>query len=514
MWSDLATHYLILDRECTCLLPTIYLTPSSLFPESDCAQPDSDSSSEGVTDSVATCCLQSGSGGAPPSVGIGSTSTEIIGGSADLLSVPSGGAAATAVAGAAQANGRDELTPIQHSKVVMRNKRRNSERPWSVSSLSQLQKAVNRSSVTIGGSEAGGSSNQLFANFSISESALHTLSPGRAGTSKAHIKSSESRSSLKRRKYRMKRRSFVSTLGFSPTTVQLTVFNSVLSGSSLQGKRSDSGSEGGYCGGGGHRESTKTLSKSESFSGNVNGASTATLSGRRGSVTNSNGSVHKLNSRRSINMNTASTSDRDSAEDVAVLAKPAFKLGSATNVYGATNLGALANLSTYNVDSAEEEKPTNVSVQKERVLTSHETVPEDVSYEQAWDDYQEKYNSENYSEGLDTEAAKRLLEFGDDDYRRHIDSQSDCCSSSLSAANNVDSLSPPRHRKFGFDNSIGASAGGHSQQSPTSSLPPGHCDSIASSNSNTLRRRRALEFAEYERRRKNSENSRKRFDGQ
>lgn len=184
----------------------------SLLPslESDCAQPDSDSSSEGVTDSVATCCLKSGSGGTATSAGGAGTSTEILGGSADLLSVPSVGAV---VAGDEVGDG---LTPIQHTKVVMRhNKRRNSERPWSVSSLSQLQKAVNRSSVTIGGSEAGGSNNQLFANFSISESALHTLSPGshtghRASTAKAIIKCAESRSSLKRRKYRMKRRSFVS----------------------------------------------------------------------------------------------------------------------------------------------------------------------------------------------------------------------------------------------------------------------------------------------------------------
>lgn len=157
----------------------------------------------------------SGAGEASSSVGaIGSTSTEKIGGSTDLLSVPATGGADEGTAH--QPSARDEvvdgLTPIQHSKVVMRNKRRNSERPWSVSSLSQLQKAVNRSSVTIGGSEEGGSSNQLFANFSISESALHTLSPGRTSTSKAHIKPSESRSSLKRRKYRMKRRSFVSIL--------------------------------------------------------------------------------------------------------------------------------------------------------------------------------------------------------------------------------------------------------------------------------------------------------------
>lgn len=194
-------------------LTQISLSLPSPITESDCAQPDSDSSSEGVTDSVATCCLQSqtGASGSGTATGIGSTSNA--GGSADLLSAP---ATDDCDAAAAQLNGgRDEevvdgLTPIQHTKVVMRNKRRNSERPWSVSSLSQLQKAVNRSSVTIGSSEAGGSNGQLFANFSISESALHTLSPGRGNSTKAHIKNSESRSSLKRRKHRMKRRSFVS----------------------------------------------------------------------------------------------------------------------------------------------------------------------------------------------------------------------------------------------------------------------------------------------------------------
>lgn len=233
------------------------------------------------------------------------------------------------------------------------------------------------------------------------------------------------------------------------------------------------------------------------------GASTVTLAGnRRGSVTTSNGSVHKASH---SNM---ALSDKDSGEDVAVLAKPAFKLGSTTNVYGASNLGPLAQLSTYNGDS--DENKQGLMLIEERPMSSQENAPEELSYEQAWDDYQEKYNSENYSEGLDTEAAKRLLEFGDDDYRRHIDSQSDCCSrSSMSAANNLDSLSPPRHRKFGVDSS---GTGSVHLQTPERSTP-GQLDSNTSNNSNTLRRRRALEFAEYERRRKSSEGSRKRFDG-
>ncbi|CAH1187979.1 unnamed protein product [Phyllotreta striolata] len=44
--------------------------------------------------------------------------------------------------------------------------------------------------------------------------------------------------------------------------------------------------------------------------------------------------------------------------------------------------------------------------------------------EQAWDNYQENYLSEPYSESHDSDAARRLLNFGED-YRKFIDSQSD-----------------------------------------------------------------------------------------
>ncbi|CAH2054707.1 unnamed protein product, partial [Iphiclides podalirius] len=68
--------------------------------------------------------------------------------------------------------------------------------------------------------------------------------------------------------------------------------------------------------------------------------------------------------------------------------------------------------------------------------------------EQAWDFYQEKYNSEPYSEAPDSDAARRLLEFGDD-YRAYLDSQSDCCSS-LSAQPERES-SPARRRRPAAD---------------------------------------------------------------
>lgn len=108
----------------------------------------------------------------------------------------------------------------------------------------------------------------------------------------------------------------------------------------------------------------------------------------------------------------------ESDEEPQKLVKPDFRLGSITT-YGNNSLGPLAALSNYNLE-------------KEHSSFS----------EQAWDSYQEKYNSEAYSETADADGARRLLDFGDD-YRNFLDSQSDNCSS----AANIDSMSPPRNRK-------------------------------------------------------------------
>ncbi|XP_054272374.1 uncharacterized protein LOC128992693 isoform X2 [Macrosteles quadrilineatus] len=64
--------------------------------------------------------------------------------------------------------------------------------------------------------------------------------------------------------------------------------------------------------------------------------------------------------------------------------------------------------------------------------TAEKALSADSSFsEQAWDNYQEKYMSEAYSEDApDQETARRLLEFGED-YRNFLDSQSDGGASSL-----------------------------------------------------------------------------------
>lgn len=143
----------------------------------------------------------------------------------------------------------------------------------------------------------------------------------------------------------------------------------------------------------------------------------------------------------------APDSEEEHLQQQALMAKPNFKIGSVTRARcGSLNLGSLAALANYNLDGVE---------RTEADLNGTGTGTEEMSSfsEQAWDNYQEKYMSEPYSEDRDTDAARRLLDFGDD-YRNFIDSQSDCASSSLSAAN-MDSMSPPRFRK---NDSLGKSS--------------------------------------------------------
>lgn len=348
----------------------------SSIAESDSAARDSDCS-EGLADSVATCLPGGGSTSQ-------CTSTEIISGSADLLSQKGA------------ASDRDNTFACPSPKVIPRTKRRNSERPWSVSCLSQLtqRSATTRSTEQI--------ANQGLANHSISESALHKLNTS-ANNHNGSIRSSDSRNSLKRRRMRLKKK-----------------------------QRSESGSNNSDSS---HRRSSiiniSKLTKSESFSGSIltEETSSTTIFGTEDS-----------NSSQIVTASTV-TSEMESEEDL--LQKPNFQLGAyASNAFfthSATKLGALAPLGYYTVEPV-------VGMAPVREPSYTGTEDNSNQSEQAWDDYQEKYMSEAYSEGRDSDAARKLLDFGDD-YRKYLDSQSDCCSS-LSAANNLDSMSPPRNRKM------------------------------------------------------------------
>lgn len=289
------------------------------------------------------------------------------------------------------------------------NTKRATNRPWSVSCISQLE------------SSAPLTSSNQDSNFSISESALDTISlPNMpAGGVKSEESTPVHKRTLRKRRIRNRKRA-VRNLDVN-IAMQIALGNRV------------------------------TLERQ------------ATID------------VHENILVQSIDLSSADTQKDEYDEDEALdVVKPDFKIGSVTKVYAQT-LGPLAALSRYNLEDTAFKASPDLPDSSQRSGTEDHS-----SFEQMWDNYQEKYMSEPYSEDRDTEAAKRLLEFGDD-YRNFLDSQSDACSS-LSAAQGLDSISPPRHRRF-----IGGT------QTP----------SDVADSSLEVKKRRLLELSEFEKRRKN-----------
>ncbi|KAH8234986.1 hypothetical protein KR032_007142 [Drosophila birchii] len=394
--------------------------------------------SEGFTDSIATCMQTSTN-----SYG---NSTERIGGSAEPIGQP------------VTPLGFGSSNQSLNVKIVKRQQsRRKSERPWSVSCLSQLTTdAAQMTTARIVENSPPG-----LASHSISESALDSLSPGprpraasSSGTGSNAARKADSKGSLRRRKARKKRISAASA-----------------------GRKSDSGSE---LGG----DLTQTLMKScESMSSQqLQEFTNALLSIQKGAA------IAPLSPKGGEHSVVTILAEGETGESQLML--PKFRVGSFTTaglLASETRLGALAALSNYMNEDEQQAAPKPAQIRLKELSTEdhHSSISET-----AWDNYQEKYNSENYSEGFDSDAARRLLEFGDD-YRNFIDSQSDCCSS-LSAANNLDSFSPPRMDSL-----------------QKHEVKPLHInqDTISSSVDHA-RRQRALEL-QYERRRKTLEVRRK-----
>lgn len=348
-----------------------------------------ESDSEGLADSVATTCL-------PANGNKSGASTEVITSSGDLLK---------------------DSPESMHSSVITRTKRRNSERPVSVSCISQL---ITQKPVTSLSDDANQSG---LANHSISESALNTLNVSQLSMRSRY---SGSKSSLKKRRLRVKRK-----------------------------QRSESGSN----------------------------ASEGSGSNQRGSILSLNPRSEACSSTTMIKETSADeTIDHKSEmveenDDENVLPKPKFQLGAYTSVvFKQTQSSTLAPLAFYNLNGMRNNELSFTGTEDNSNL----------SEQQSWDDYQEKYMSEAYSEGRDSDAARKILEFGDD-YRNFIDSQSDCCSS-LSAANNLDSMSPPRGRK------------------PFASMP---ITNKPSDDDGAIRYRRTLEKEIERRKRSHAENNRK-----
>jgi hypothetical protein len=317
---------------------------SGEYTDSDNALSRDTDTSEEVTDSVATCLK-----GEMHSQG---TSTEKLGDSAEVIISTTEPFCLS--------------TPTQKSKVLMRNFKRSSDRPWSVSCITQLTRTFpdqpDQCDGVLGPKQSH-SHQQDVTNFSISESAINTLyhcprSPKNA------IKYSDSKNSLKRRRLRTKKRT--------------------------DSKRYDSGSEDRMF----FPKTNKSgLSKSESFSGKVNFGD------------DRNSALSFMSMTRSCHEPSTSSAKKDSSDERSTMMQPNFRIGEETKLYGMANsgtlnLGSLAALANYNKDH---ENKSN----KDHSLVGTE---ENSSFsEQAWDSYQEKYMSEPYSEDRDMDAGIYLL---------------------------------------------------------------------------------------------------------
>uniref|UniRef100_A0A182P2S4 KASH domain-containing protein n=1 Tax=Anopheles epiroticus TaxID=199890 RepID=A0A182P2S4_9DIPT len=514
-------------------VPTTDCEASGEYTDSDSIARDTDSS-EGLANSVATC-LQGeqtqtsqellNDGTSYPSENSNDdegVATDSKGGSSNAMTTSASTAAGgTACGGVTAASSSPSLSTsgVHHgtgsvSTVVKRRPHRSAtDRPWSVSCMSQLNSSsveinqyggvggVSGTSGQDSGSGGGGGtadptgphkqnggtgssggdgagdgndSNRPLTdhrNFSISESALNTMAGrGASGSGSSMVgsrgsmkptssqqtvvRNSESKGSLKKRKLRPRRKNRIDESGsdesqpphHSSSTLHLLQqslllqYNALAAGTGQPLREiqlsGTGGSNSSVAGGAITTSSSRRLLKSESFSGRLRlSDDLLTLSSLSGSSSRKSSSVRPSpGASRS-----PSKRSQDSEEEFGCqMAKPEFRIGSLTRTRcGSLNLGSLAALANYNLDGVEK---------TEADLNGTGTGTEEMSSfsEQAWDNYQEKYMSEPYSEDRDTDGARRLLDFGDD-YRNFIDSQSDCASSSLSAAN-MDSLSPPRFR--------------------------------------------------------------------
>ncbi|XP_045779106.1 uncharacterized protein LOC123876796 isoform X2 [Maniola jurtina] len=230
------------------------------------------------------------------------------------------------------------------------------------------------------------------------------------------------------------------------------------------------------------------------------------------------------NLRRSIEKTHISNKEPDSAipeQNESELAAPSFKLGPEGGAVRPRLTRSMERERTFlTLSLGDPSQMWDVCLDKDSDKSVTAGTEEHSSFsEQAWDFYQEKYNSEPYSEAPDSDAARRLLEFGDD-YRAFLDSQSDCCSSLSAQPENDLSPSGTRRRRPPSDMSRERSLPRYKRPTRTSpvetpSRKPKKSMSSAERKKNLLdslersRNNTSIESNDGVRRRKPSENERK-----
>ncbi|XP_076754318.1 uncharacterized protein LOC143425435 isoform X2 [Xylocopa sonorina] len=308
----------------------------------------------------------------------------------------------------------DTSTP----RVVMRTKQKtnNGHRPWSVSCISQIGNNANLNQT-----------NDSISQFSISETALHQLI-ATPPTKSVSLDATGSRKSFNNSTSTLLEESIICHDG------------RVVRNSSLRRKKS--------------RLRKKNLGrKSESSSEGVNANNSA---GSDGSSSNQQRSPRKVSGSRAMrtisrvchgrlttlvksgSFSGCTAHQQLSAERTIVSdPTPPFRLpcctsmASTSETEGEEQRNCTGGCFTYD-DSLLDTVLSNKELCNQQLNVDSDVEMNSLGNnsfsEQAWDNYQEKYMSEPYSEAPDVETARRLLEFGDD-YRNFLDSQSDCASS-------------------------------------------------------------------------------------
>ncbi|VVC95081.1 unnamed protein product, partial [Leptidea sinapis] len=410
------------------------------------------------------------------------------------------------------------VTPTHQGKVQLRKKRGgNSARPWSVSCLSQLSGNV---------ASLATPTNDISHNMSISESALNTLaSPQRvtpansrsklrasSTTMQGHISSTNTMTEactscveandkqcwLRRKRFKLRRSHPVR----SQRLVKSLSFCGRLSPEIEKNERSAASDP-----------ATSRKSRFDTTSTSGNESDDDLLKQQLATIANLRRSIEKTHI---SGKEDSAILEQNEPEQVA----PSFKLGPEGGLVRprlTKSMERERSFLTYSLGDPSQmwdlclDKDSDVDKSVTAGTEEHSSFSE-----QAWDFYQEKYNSEPYSEAPDSDAARRLLEFGDD-YRAFLDSQSDCCSSLSAQPENDMSPSGTRRRRPPSDISREKSVPRHKRTSPveTPVRKPKKSMSSAERKKNLLdslersRNNTSIESNDGSRRRKPSESERR-----
>ncbi|XP_046146020.1 uncharacterized protein LOC114875631 isoform X2 [Osmia bicornis bicornis] len=307
----------------------------------------------------------------------------------------------------------DSSTP----KVVMRSKQKsNGPRPWSVSCISQIGNNANLNQT-----------NDPISQFSISETALHQLI-ATPPTKSVSLDATGSRKSFNNSTSTLLEESIICHDGRVVRNSSLRRKKSRLRKKNL-GRKSDSSSEG---------VNANQSAGSDGSSSNQQ-RSPRKMSGSRGIRTISRDCHGRLTTLVKSGSFSGCTSHQQFSTERTIVSDPTppFRLPCCTSVASTSETEPEEQRNCTRSCFAYDENLLDTVLSNKELCNQQLNVDSDVEMnslgnnsfsEQAWDNYQEKYMSEPYSEAPDVETARRLLDFGDD-YRNFLDSQSDCASS-------------------------------------------------------------------------------------